>query len=74
MVSSDGYEVIDYSNDYATTMLPTYLVTNLRDYLISVCPKNNFMSFRPKGEICKSNIFVKIRFLTSFGMTAFKNN
>jgi len=36
--------------------------------------ENKFMSFRPKGEICKSNIFVKVRFLTSFGMTAFKNN
>ena len=31
--------------------------------------KHNFVSFRPKGEICKSNICVKNRFLTSFGMT-----
>ena len=42
--------------------------------IISVCLGNKFVSFRPNGEICKSNIFIKIRFLTSFGMTAFKNN
>jgi hypothetical protein len=32
------------------------------------------LSFRPKGEICKSNILEKFRFLTPFEMTGFEKN